>query len=106
MANTSYNRIIRKLVVGFGNLFKDITLVRYNGDNSEAERFVVPIAYAAKEMYVQRLESDPDLDKKVSTTLPSFEKNIIVGNPLTPYLFAICWFLSVLSFTHINFLDM
>ncbi len=77
MANTSYNRIIRKLVVGFGNLFKDITLVRYNGDNSEAERFIVPIAYAAKEMYVQRLESDPNLDKKVSTTLPrmSFEMN-------------------------------
>jgi hypothetical protein len=77
MANTSYNRIIRKLVVGFGNLFKDITLVRYNGDNSEAERFVVPIAYAAKEMYVQRLESDPYLDKKVATTLPrmSFEMN-------------------------------
>jgi hypothetical protein len=77
MANTSYNRIIRKLVVGFGNLFNDITLVRYNGDNSEAERFVVPIAYAAKEIYVQRLESDPYLDKKVSITLPrmSFEMN-------------------------------
>jgi hypothetical protein len=77
MANTSYNRIIRKLVVGFGNLFDDITLVRYNPDNSEAERFVVPIAYSAKELYVQRLESDPYLDKKVSTTLPrmSFEMN-------------------------------
>jgi hypothetical protein len=77
MANTSYNRIIRKLVVGFGNLFKDITLVRYNGDNSEAERFVVPIAYAAKELYVQRLEGDPNLDKKVQMTLPrmSFEMN-------------------------------
>jgi hypothetical protein len=77
MANTSYNRIIRKLVVGFGNLFKDITLVRYNGDNSEAERFIVPIAYASKEQYVMRLESDPNLDKKVQTTLPrmSFEMN-------------------------------
>jgi len=77
MANTSYNRIIRKLVVGFGNLFDNITLVRYNGDNSEAERFVVPIAYASKEQYVMRLESDPLLDKKVQITLPrmSFEMN-------------------------------
>ena len=77
MANITYNRIIRKLVVGFGNLFNDITLVRYNKDESEAERFIVPIAYAAKELYVQRLEGDPDLDKKVQMTLPrmSFEMN-------------------------------
>jgi hypothetical protein len=75
MANTTYNRIIRKLVVGFGNLFNEITLVRYNKDNTEQERFVVPIAYAPKELYVQRLEGDPNLDKKVQMTLPrmSFE---------------------------------
>lgn len=75
MANTSYNRIIRKLVIGFGNMFKDITLVRYNPDLSEAERFIVPIVYATKELYVRRLEDDPELDKKVQTTLPrmSFE---------------------------------
>ena len=75
MANTSYNRIIRKMVIGFGNLFKDITLVRYNPDLSEAERFLVPIVYATKELYVRRLEDDPDLSKKVQTALPrmSFE---------------------------------
>jgi len=77
MANTYYPRIIRKLVVGFGNLFDDITLVRYNPDQSEAERFIVPIAYATKEKYVQRLEGDANLDKKVQMTLPrmSFEMN-------------------------------
>jgi T4-like virus Myoviridae tail sheath stabiliser len=75
MANTYYPRIIRKLVVGFGNLFDDITLVRYNPDQTEAERFIVPIAYATKEKYVQRLEGDANLDKKVQMTLPrmSFE---------------------------------
>ena len=75
MANTSYNRIIRKMVVGFGKLFDDITLVRYNPDFSEAERFLVPIVYATKELYVRRLEDDPNLDKKVQITLPrmSFE---------------------------------
>jgi hypothetical protein len=58
MAQTQYNRVIRKLVVGFGNLFDDITLVRYNPDNSEAERFIVPLMYATKEYYVRRLEED------------------------------------------------
>jgi hypothetical protein len=77
MSNTFYNRVIRKLVVGFGNLFDNITLVRYNPDNSEAQRMVVPIAYASKERYVMRLESDYNLDKKVQITLPrmSFEMN-------------------------------
>ena len=77
MASPTYNRIIRKLVVGFGNLFNDITLVRYNPDNSEAQRMIVPIVYATKEMYVKRLEDDPNLDKKIQTTLPkmSFEMN-------------------------------
>ena len=75
MSTPTYNRIIRKMVVGFGNLFKDITLVRYNPDLSEAQRTLVPIVYAAKEMYVKRLEDDPGLDKKVQNTLPrmSFE---------------------------------
>lgn len=75
MSTISYNRVIRKLVVGFGNLFKDITLVRYNPDLTEAQRFLVPITYATKELYVRRLEGDPNLDKKIQITLPrmSFE---------------------------------
>jgi len=75
MSTPYYNRTIRKLVVGFGNLFNDITLVRYNPDLTESERFIVPIAYASKESYVMRLEEDLSLDKKVQMTLPrlSFE---------------------------------
>ena len=75
MANITYHQIIRKITVGFGNLFDNITLVRYNPDDTESERFIVPIAYAAKELYVQRLQSDYNLDKKVQMTLPrmSFE---------------------------------
>ena len=72
MATIEYNRIIRKLVIGFGNLFNDITLVRYNPDASEAERFVIPIAYATKERYVMRIEDDYTLDKKVQVALPRF----------------------------------
>ena len=67
---TTYNRAIRKLVVGFGNLFNNITLVRYNPDETEQQRFLVPIAYAGKEKYAQRLAFDPDLDKKAGMSLP------------------------------------
>jgi hypothetical protein len=75
MSTPQYNRVIRKLVVGFGNLFNEISLVRYNTDLSEAERFLIPIAYATKERYVMRLEDDYTLDKKVQVALPrlSFE---------------------------------
>ena len=75
MSTPQYNRVIRKLVVGFGNLFNEISLVRYNPNLSEAERFLIPIAYATKERYVMRLEEDYTLDKKVQVALPrlSFE---------------------------------
>jgi hypothetical protein len=65
------------MVVGFGNMFNDITLVRYNPDFTEAERMIVPIIYGPKELYVKRLEEDPTLGKKVQVTLPrmSFELN-------------------------------
>ena len=70
MANVFYNRALRKYVIGFGNLFNDITLVRYNPDLTEAQRMIVPIVYAPKEDYVMRLEEDPTLGKKVQMTLP------------------------------------
>ena len=77
MSTTYYNRMIRKLTVAFGDLFNNITLVRYNPDQIEEERFIVPIDYATKELYVQRLTFDPNLDKKVQMTLPrmSYEMN-------------------------------
>jgi len=72
MSNVHYNRIIRKIILGFGDMFNNITLVRYNLDETEQERFVVPINYGTKELYVARLQGDPDLDKKVQITLPRF----------------------------------
>ena len=74
---STYNKIIRKMVVAFGNVFDDITLTRYNPNGTEQEHMKVPLVYASKERYVMRLESDPDLDKQVQITLPrmSFELN-------------------------------
>jgi hypothetical protein len=70
-----YNAIIRKLVIGFGNLFNQIQIGRFDSSGNEVERFLIPIAYAGKEKYVARLQGDPELDKKVQITLPtmSFE---------------------------------
>ena len=71
-----YNRTIRKIVVGFGTLFNDIQLIRYTRDMAtEVERFKVPLSYGAKEKYMTRLASDPDLTKSIATSVPriSFE---------------------------------
>lgn len=77
MASIFYNRMIRKITVAFGDLFNNITLVRYNSNDTEQERFIVPIDYATKELYVMRIQGDPNLDKKVMMTLPrmSYELN-------------------------------
>lgn len=73
----SYHRIIRKMVVAFGDLFNDIDLVRYDANGAEQQRQKVPLSYASKERYVMRLQGDPELDRKVQITLPrmSFEFN-------------------------------
>jgi len=75
VTNYSYHRIIRKMVVAFGNMFNEIKLARYDSSGNEVEHFLVPIVYGGKEKYVSRLEGDPELDKKVQVSLPimSFE---------------------------------
>ena len=69
MPLVSDNRSLRKITVAFGDLFSNFSIARYNQNGSEQERFLVPIAFAPKERYVNRL-SDPNLDKKVQITLP------------------------------------
>ena len=72
MSAPYFNNLLRKITVGFGNLFKDIQLVRYDTNGNEVERFLVPIQYAGKEKYVARLQGDPNLDRKIQVSLPSF----------------------------------
>lgn len=64
------NQVIRKIITGFGSLFTNTTLVRYNTDGTEQQRVVVPIAFGEKEKYIQVLEGDPMADKNISITLP------------------------------------
>lgn len=71
-----YNRIIRKCVVAFGTLFKNISVVRYTSDGQTSkERFRVPLNYGPKETYMYKILQDPDLLKSILISLPriSFE---------------------------------
>jgi hypothetical protein len=80
-----YHRIIRKMVVAFGTLFNDIRLVRYNRAGTiEIERIIVPLQYAQKEKFYQRITQDPELTKEVQLTLPrmSFELTNVTYDPL------------------------
>lgn len=71
-----YNRTIRKIVVAFGSLFNQISVVRKNkGQTVQYEHFKVPLVYGSKEKYLTRLLSDPSLVKSIATNVPriSFE---------------------------------
>ena len=79
-----YHRIIRKMVVAFGTMFNEITLKRYNkAGTQEIERINVPLMYAQKEKFYQRIKQDPELTKETSITLPrmSFEMTSITYDP-------------------------
>ena len=79
-----YHRIIRKMVVSFGTMFNQITLVRYNkAATQEIERINVPLMYSQKEKFYQRITQDPELTKETQVTLPrmGFELTGITYDP-------------------------
>lgn len=86
LSNTHYyHRIIRKLVVSFGSIFNNMRLVRYAKDGTtEIERITVPLMYASKEKFYQRIQAAPDEYNPVNLTLPrmAFEMNGISYDPL------------------------
>lgn len=76
--NHFYNRTIRKIVVAFGTLFNDIVLVRYNkAGTEEFERTRVPLSYGAKEKYITRLVSDPNLTKSINVYVPRISFDLV-----------------------------
>ena len=73
-----YHGTIRKTIVSFGNLFSKIYIDRKQGDSvtgTTIQRLQVPLAYAPKEKWIVRIDSDPNLEGHTYTTLPrmSFE---------------------------------
>lgn len=79
-----YHETIRNAIVGFGKMFSDVKIVRKNDDESVEQTLLVPIAYAPKEKWIQRIEQDPDLDQHTYTTLPrlSYEMTGLTYDPL------------------------
>lgn len=88
---TFYHGIIRKTIVGFGSLFSNIKIERYlkedsaqRGNKGDVVQTVdVPIAYAPKEKWIVRIDSDPTLENQIYTTLPrlSFEVTSMSYDP-------------------------
>ena len=78
--NVFYHGIIRKSIVAFGRLFSDIYIDRKQGDSvtgTTAQRIQVPLAYAPKEKWLVRLDSDPNLENNTYVTLPRMSFEII-----------------------------
>ena len=78
-----YHETIRKLVIAFGSLFNNIVLVRKNNNGVITQTMKVPLAYGPKQKFLARLRQDPNLDNKVSITLPriSFEIGALTYDP-------------------------
>lgn len=72
---TYYHGAIRKTIIAFGRLFSDIKIARQGNDGEVAQTISVPLAYAPKEKWLVRIDSDPNLTNHTYVSLPrlSFE---------------------------------
>jgi T4-like virus Myoviridae tail sheath stabiliser len=71
-----YYRTIRRNVIAFGTLFKNIQMSRYAANTfTEISRVNVPLTYSGKENFLTRLLANPDLKNPTQIVLPrmSFE---------------------------------
>ena len=78
-----YHGTIRKTIVAFGSLFSDIYIDRKEGNSvngTTVQRLQVPLAYAPKEKWVVRLDSDPQLQNNTYISLPRMSFEIIGYN--------------------------
>jgi hypothetical protein len=65
-----YHETIRKVVVAFGTMFNDISIVRKDNSGDIIQSMKVPLAYGPRQKFLIRLRDDPDLTKQVAITLP------------------------------------
>lgn len=74
---TYYHGAIRKTIVAFGRLFSDIKIARQGNDGAVAQTISVPLAYAPKEKWLVRIDSDPNLNNHTYTSLPRLSFEIV-----------------------------
>ena len=65
-----YNESLRKLVIGFGSLFDQIQVFKYNTDGTTKEKIQVPISYGPKEKFIRRIRNMSSISEDVNKTLP------------------------------------
>jgi len=65
-----YHGTLRRYVIMFGNLFNEIQIDRYNTAGTKIQTLNVPIEYGPKQKFIQRVTSDPTLNREISVTLP------------------------------------
>ena len=65
-----YHESIRKVIVSFGTMFNNISLVRKDNSGVAIQAMKVPLAYGPREKFLVRLNEDADLTKQVAITLP------------------------------------
>ena len=81
-----YNQSLRKLVIGFGKLFNEIYVQRLSSTNQIIETIRVPLSYAPKEKFVNRLNSGVSSisdSTKIEIVLPAigFQMSGLVYDP-------------------------
>tara|TARA_B100001250_G_C19808014_1_gene794323 strand:- start:583 stop:1371 length:789 start_codon:yes stop_codon:yes gene_type:complete len=73
-----YHEKIRKSVAIFGSLFNNLYVVRKSGTKSTSQ-VRVPLSYAPKSKYLERIKENPDLvnDTKIALALPRMSFEIV-----------------------------
>jgi len=74
-----YHEKIRKCVAIFGKLFNNIYVIRKNASGESISQVKVPLSYAPKRKFLDRLREQPDLveDTKVAIKLPRMSFEIV-----------------------------
>ena len=80
-----YHSKTKKAVALFGRLFNNIYVIRKNSSGAVISQVKVPLSYAPKAKYLERIRENPDLsgDSRVAIKLPrmSFEITSIAYDP-------------------------
>jgi len=64
IGSSYYNGILRKYVIAFGSLFDGIQITRENSSGTTIQSITVPLAYAAKDKVMARVDQNPVLDNQ------------------------------------------
>ena len=70
LGQSFYHETIRKIIVAFGSMFNEVTIVRKNNSGIVTQTMKVPLAYGPRQKFLTRLNDDPNLTKQVAVTLP------------------------------------